>query len=763
MKKKQRNYAAFIFALWLTVGTLPIMTIPASAASVTTDDMTSLVNAAQEAIGSSAANLGLPAGDWCGYFVGNRMNNSQIAAKLGTTPYNVCRFSASLVSWICVTKDAGVFYVVSPAHQSRLLEVDPRLGSNGRMVARTSGGWSPLPGDILQFSWSDWSRHTFDHTGIVVSASGNMITYVDGNSSSGRVAVHTIRKDSPTIIGHIRFSMGNAPQSAPSTPVPPVPLVSSVEQGDWGVWIPANYYLPLDEKADSTTHISSVYGRPAEYGVHCSERVTLTDGSVRYKGTFTVSGGSPTDFWFTYSSVMEVIVENCAQPAHTEHTWDAGAESTSPTLTTPGTRTYTCTTCGETKSETVPAKASISGQCWSDGDVRWTLTNSGTLTISGTGSLNRLTYDLGENVDLVKRVVVEEGITKLALSFMDCKSIQTIQLPASVPEAHISVFLGCTSLKEVTVSEQNPGLKSVDGVLFTQNMDTLILCPEGRSGSYRIPDGVKTIANASFGGTKLSSVEVPASVTDIDEYSFENGSIMLVHNGSYAEQFAKEHGRAYKVIDAPAKPVPDRVQVTLDLGTFKTNHLDSFKAVKTYSDGIFRDVNSSAWYRDNVSAAYELGLMKGTGENVFEPEKNVTIAETITLAARLHSTYHAGSASFESYDGGNWYDPYVNYARNNGLLSENYDYGHPATREEFVHLLARAFPSEALLPVAGAPAFSDANHIVYGSDVELLSRAGVITGSTDDGVLRFRPNAPISRAEVAAVVTRMAKAELRKS
>ena len=53
--------------------------------------------------------------------------------------------------------------------------------------------------------------------------------------------------------------------------------------------------------------------------------------------------------------------------------------------------------------------------------------------------------------------------------------------------------------------------------------------------------------------------------------------------------------------------------------------------------------------------------------------KNVTIAESITLAARLHSTYYADGASFETYDGGNWYDPYVNYARDKGLLSENYD------------------------------------------------------------------------------------------
>lgn len=753
----KKRITSFVLALILTLGLLPTITPVVSAASITTDDMASLASAAQQAIGSSVTDLGLPAGDWCGYFVGNRMNNSQIAAKLGTTSYNVCAYAISLVSWICATKDAGVFYVASPVHQNRLLEIDPRLGNNGRMVARTSNGWSPLPGDILQFSWSDWNLHTFDHTGIVVSVSGNMITYVDGNSSTGRVAAHTISKDSSTIIGHIRFNMDNIPQSTLPAPAPSVSTVSSIEQGDWGVWIPANHYLPLDANADSTSHISSVYARPASYRIHCSQRATLTDGTVRYQGVLNVPGSGDANFWFTYASTM--TVEDYTQPAHTEHTWNAGVETASPTLTTSGTRTYTCTVCGETKTESIPVKTSVSGRCYSDGDVRWTLTNDGTVTISGTGTLNQLSADLGEYISKAKHVVVEEGITKVKLSFIDCKSIQTIRLPASVSDVQVSAFLGCTALTSVTIDPQNPWFTSADGAIFSKNMDTIIRYPAGRSGSYCIPDGVKTIASAAFGGTKLTTVEIPVSVTEIAEYSFEQGPTMLVHSGSYAEQFAQVHGRTYKVINAPTEPTPNRVKVTLYIGTLKTNNLDRFKTVKTYQYGMFCDVSSDSWYAQNVVTAYELGLMKGIGDGVFQPGNNVTIAEAITLAARLRSVYYADGETFDGYDGGNWYDPYVNYARRNGLLTENYDFSRPATREEFVHILAQALPSEALSPIlTSTPSFDDAGSIVYQSDVDVLSQAGIITGNGSC----FLPKDPITRAEVAAVVTRMAKAELRK-
>ena len=38
-----------------------------------------------------------------------------------------------------------------------------------------------------------------------------------------------------------------------------------------------------------------------------------------------------------------------------EHTWNAGEETTKPTCTNRGTKTYACTTCGETKTEEIPA------------------------------------------------------------------------------------------------------------------------------------------------------------------------------------------------------------------------------------------------------------------------------------------------------------------------------------------------------------------------------------------------------------------------
>lgn len=190
--------------------------------------------------------------------------------------------------------------------------------------------------------------------------------------------------------------------------------------------------------------------------------------------------------------------------------------------------------------------------------------------------------------------------------------------------------------------------------------------------------------------------------------------------------------------------------------------LDNFKPVNTYTDSTFWDVSSSAWYGKNVASAYRFGLMNGRAAGRFAPGDNVTLAEAITMAARIHSIYHHGEENFERYDGGNWFDPYVNYARANNICTENYSYNTPATREEFVHILAGALPQEELARIPGKDiSFADGGSIVYAGDVDLLCGAGIINGVDVGGLSCFMPSKTVKRSEAAAIITRMVQPGLR--
>jgi S1-C subfamily serine protease len=189
----------------------------------------------------------------------------------------------------------------------------------------------------------------------------------------------------------------------------------------------------------------------------------------------------------------------------------------------------------------------------------------------------------------------------------------------------------------------------------------------------------------------------------------------------------------------------------------------NFVRVNTYQTGLYKDIATSKWYTPYVQASYEYGLMNGRTAKTFAPNDNMTVAEAVKLAACLHSIYYTGSQSFPAATP--WYRPYADYALKNGVISEDYhDYGAIATRSEFAELLAKALPEEALTAKNSVEdnAIPDVPlGFSYAPAVYELYRAGVLTGS--DAAGHFLPNNAITRAEVAAIVTRMANAAFRQS
>lgn len=188
--------------------------------------------------------------------------------------------------------------------------------------------------------------------------------------------------------------------------------------------------------------------------------------------------------------------------------------------------------------------------------------------------------------------------------------------------------------------------------------------------------------------------------------------------------------------------------------------LDNFRKVNTYSEQ-FTDVARDAWYHDSVAAAYEYGLMQGSGD-AFNPNGTVTVAEALAMAARLRDIYYGGDGKFTQ--GNPWYQVYVDYALTNNLIGERQfsDYGAKAARKEFADILASAFPYSALRVINHVTALPDVKCTdYYAPAIYLLYNAGILTGGDAQGT--FNPESTITRAEVAAIVVRMADSASRKT
>lgn len=50
---------------------------------------------------------------------------------------------------------------------------------------------------------------------------------------------------------------------------------------------------------------------------------------------------------------------------------------------------------------------------------------------------------------------------------------------------------------------------------------------------------------AFYGCEALQEIRIPESVTEIDAAAFDDGVILIVAPGSYAEEYAKKYGRKY--------------------------------------------------------------------------------------------------------------------------------------------------------------------------------------------------------------------------
>ncbi len=181
-----------------------------------------------------------------------------------------------------------------------------------------------------------------------------------------------------------------------------------------------------------------------------------------------------------------------------------------------------------------------------------------------------------------------------------------------------------------------------------------------------------------------------------------------------------------------------------------------FAKTQTYSDGQFSDVPEAEWYAPSVASSYELGFMKGSSETLFEPNGNMTVAEAVTIAARVHDAYHAKGTTF-TQDGANWYDNYVAYAIENGIIKADAfdDYDRPVKRYEMAVIFSMAVPDEYLTAKNNVTEIPDVpNSNAYYDRLQLLYNAGVVMGNDEFGT--FMPNNNIIRAEAAAIIGRIA-------
>ncbi|MDR7855461.1 S-layer homology domain-containing protein [Tissierella sp.] len=194
---------------------------------------------------------------------------------------------------------------------------------------------------------------------------------------------------------------------------------------------------------------------------------------------------------------------------------------------------------------------------------------------------------------------------------------------------------------------------------------------------------------------------------------------------------------------------------------FKGIGLSNYKAKNIYEKGIFNDIEDNAWYAKAVIECYELGFMAGKGEGKFDPKGNVTLAEAVTMAARINKIYYGNSPIFDN-TGSNWYDGAIAYLKEQQIIcgDEFIDYTKDATRAELAYIFSKTLPYMEYPEINNITELPDVDYNTkYDYSIFTLYNSGIVTGS--DKELTFKPESNISRAEAAAIITRLVNTENR--
>lgn len=157
--------------------------------------------------------------------------------------------------------------------------------------------------------------------------------------------------------------------------------------------------------------------------------------------------------------------------------------------------------------------------------------DTGKLTIYGSGPIvnGEHYYDGLYHLESVWNAVASdivtveicEGVTSIdEYSFYNCYNIVEISIPSTVENIAENAFAYCSKLTEINVKEGNMHYSSIDGVLFSADKTTLILCPEGKSGEYTVPGGVREIAEESFRNSSISKLNISEDVEILHSSAF---------------------------------------------------------------------------------------------------------------------------------------------------------------------------------------------------------------------------------------------------
>ena len=249
---------------------------------------------------------------------------------------------------------------------------------------------------------------------------------------------------------------------------------------------------------------------------------------------------------------------------------------------------------------------------------------------------------------------------------------------------------------------------------------------------------------------------------DFEDYNYKIKHIRQVYGDTKTADTWYRAGAAWEYNN------PDKIKIVdedynessdLKSYTFKPLSLYVLQTEKTTAidpsqkRGIFTDISDYGWAKDSIEGLYKQGIVSGTGNDLFEPERKVTREEFIKMLilAKGYSLTD-NKCNFFDVNQESWYAPYINTAIENsvanGITDDSFGIGESITRQDAAVLIWRCGDNSQV---------EEDNSFIDNSEISDYARPamnwmknkGYISGY-DDGTVK--PKNGITRAEAAKIL-----------
>ena len=124
----------------------------------------------------------------------------------------------------------------------------------------------------------------------------------------------------------------------------------------------------------------------------------------------------------------------------------------------------------------------------------------------------------------VEELIIGKKVSKIPYShsFMTNQKLRKVIIKSEIIDYDIAPFHGSSNFNQIILEGNEDKYKLISDIVFSKDEKTLLLCPTGKTGKYIIPNNTERIKKGAFEYGKIEEVEIPDSVTVLEDYIFSD-------------------------------------------------------------------------------------------------------------------------------------------------------------------------------------------------------------------------------------------------